>query len=279
MPNPMNPQQISRIKLNPQVIECIVFWSKNPMPLLQRLGDLDAYKFYFQYSINSYDHDIEPGLPALDDRIETFQRLSRLLGPERVIWRYDPILLSSRYSLAWHTDQYSQLAEKLAPYTRQCIISFVDSYPKKAKQMKQADINTLDDKQVMVIAQIISKTAAKYNLKVSTCSEKIDLSGFNINHAGCIDRELIEYCTGMNFAKANKDKNQRPECGCISSVDIGIYNTCIYGCTYCYANFNASLTRKKHANHDPESPILTGNMPVNAIIRDREIQMLGLADK
>lgn len=275
VPNPMNARQISRIKLNPQVIECIVFWSKNPLPMLPRLGELEDYSYYFLYTLNAYGRDIEPGLPALAKRIETLCQLSQLLGPERVIWRYDPIFINERYSLKWHKEQYALLAERLAPYTRHCIISFVDIYPKNARRMRQAGINPLSVDQILAIAQSISRTAGQYDLKISTCSEEIDLADLHINHAGCIDRQLIESCTGKCFAGVGKDKNQRPECGCLPSIDIGVYNTCIYGCAYCYANFSSELARRKYAEHDSGAPILTGTVPDNAVIRDRELKIMG----
>ena len=129
MRNPMNPRQISRVPLNPSAVDAFVFWTKNPGPFLARLKDLAGYPYYFQFTINPYGPEAEPGLPdKMGVLVPTFQRLADTLGPHRVIWRYDPLLLGGRYTPAYHLEAFERLAKALAGYTRKCIFSFMDTY-------------------------------------------------------------------------------------------------------------------------------------------------------
>ena len=135
--NPMNAHQVSRISLNPEVVDGIVFWTKNPLPMLDKLPLLKDYMYYFQFTLNGYEQDVEAGVPPKDKFIVPgFQRLSDMLGPERVIWRYDPILLNNKYTFNYHVQRFAELAKQLAPYTKQCTISFLDMYAKTERNMQ-----------------------------------------------------------------------------------------------------------------------------------------------
>ena len=103
------PKQISRVKLTPDVVDCIVFWTKNPAPMLDKLNHLKDFKYYFQFTLNAYGKEIATNLPSFGQRIDTFKRLSDLIGKERVIWRYDPILTNETYN----TDFQKLLSSKL----------------------------------------------------------------------------------------------------------------------------------------------------------------------
>ena len=141
--NPMNYHSISQIDLSPQIVDCIVFWSKNPQPLFKYLDELDEnYKFYFQYTINAYDKDVEPNLPSLDERIDNFIFLSKRYGKEKVIWRYDPILITDKYNVEWHIKQFEYISNRLKGYTDACIYSFVDLYDKNITNLKTVNLQT-----------------------------------------------------------------------------------------------------------------------------------------
>ncbi len=257
VPNPMNARHISRVPLSPEVVDCIVFWSKNPAPILPYLAELEKYPCYFQYTLNAYEQDLERNLPPIGERIDTFIRLSEIVGPDRVIWRYDPIILSEKYPADFHEEQFQRIAEKIGPYTKRCVISFVDSYRKLDRVFKAHGIEAAPETARCGFASVFSKICVPYGIALETCAEKIDLSQFGIGHSHCVDRELIEKILGKPI-RSEKDKNQREECGCIASVDIGMYNTCTNGCVYCYANCNAALAMKNYASHDPDSPMLIG---------------------
>ena len=242
--NPMNKQQIRKINLEPETIDCIVFWSKNPKPMLEKLQHLNKFIYYFQYTLNPYDNDIETNLPPKKEIIETFLKLSDITGPQKIIWRYDPVLLNLRYTINYHIDQFSELSKKLKNHSEKVIFSFIDFYKKNKKYIISSGIKETTTEDKYLLAKNFSKIASENNQLIETCAEDIDLSGFNIGHSKCIDDKLITKLTGKNLM-VKKDRNQRLECGCVCSIDIGEYNTCQNGCIYCYANYSPSCQNPK----------------------------------
>ena len=268
VPNPMNPMQIGRVRLSPDAVEAFVFWSKNPEPMMSRLDRLEGYPYYFQFTLTPYDTDLESDLPDKDRIADTFQRLSERLGPRRVVWRYDPVLLTDRYTPDFHVAAFERMAARLAGCTEQCIVSFVDRYPKNAREIDSHGISGVGDREVLQLAEAFSATGRRYGMALSTCSESVDLSGFGIGHARCVDPALISRISGKSVG-APKDENQRTACGCCASVDIGVYHTCTHGCAYCYANTSRERALRNRAGHDPESPMLVGRPAEGARITDR----------
>ena len=232
--NPMNANQVRRISFMLSDVDCIVFWTKDPLPLLDQLHLLKDYSYYFQFTLTPYDKDIEPNLTSKTKIIDTFLRLSDKIGAKRVIWRYDPILLSKRISSAYHIDHFGNMSRRLSGYANKCIISFMDMYRHLQGESADLSIRPPDESEMYTIAREIAYIASGHNIKVETCAEKIDLADLGIEHGKCIDDRLITELTGMNL-KIAKDKNQRELCGCVASVDIGEYDTCRHGCCYCYA--------------------------------------------
>lgn len=255
--NPMNPGQVRQISLAPSDVDGIVFWSKNPAPMLSRLSELNKYRYYFQFTLTPYGSKIEPGLPDKAAVIDTFKKLSNHIGPERVIWRYDPILLNPVYTVERHIGLFSEMAAGLKGYTNKCTISFIDPYKNTQANASKLALTAIDDGCKMEIARAFTRTASESGMALDTCAEGIDLSALGIGHARCVDARLFNNLWGMNLPTA-RDRNQRPACLCMQSVDIGVYNTCPGGCLYCYANYNPGAIGKNVAAHDPASPILIG---------------------
>lgn len=265
--NPVNPKQVSRIELSPDAVDGIVFWTKNPSPMLERLSELGGYPYYFQITMTSYGADLEPGVPGKNDVvIPAFQRLSRMIGPERVIWRYDPILLSDHYTLRYHIQYFEAMTKRLAGYTDKCVLSFLDQYPHLGKP----PFRPPDRREIRELAGRFSDIAGRCGLTLETCAEAIDLSEFGIAHGRCIDGALFERITGQPFDR-RKDPNQRRECGCMTAVDIGLYDTCPNGCRYCYANHSPTALHRNLQAHDPDSPLLWGQIGPEDVVRDREM--------
>jgi hypothetical protein len=233
--NPVNPNQVSRIALDPDNVECIVFWTKNARNFIHRLDELDraGYRYYFQYTLNAYGDDIEKNVDA-EGAAETFIELSKLKGGKRVVWRYDPVIVNGKYSIAYHAGNFRRLCAKLSGYTERCIISFVDSYRFLADAFRDHGIRELNESEIHEIADAFSRTAGEYGIALSSCCEAADLSRYNISRGRCIDNELINELFGLNI-KYKKDTGQRPGCCCRASRDIGAYNTCLHNCVYCYA--------------------------------------------
>lgn len=272
--NPMNPHQVSRIELSPEVVDCIVFWTKNPEPMLERLGELEPYSYYFQFTLTGYGQDIEPGVPdKRENVISTFQRLSKTVGPCRVIWRYDPILFTPVYTPEYHLRAFSCIAESLKGYTNRCVISFVDRYAKNNKSLKQLEAYELQQQELEAFARRLSVIAAENEMTVASCAEMMDLAHCGIEHSSCIDRKLIEDIIGCPL-KVGKDKNQRPECGCVESVEVGTYDTCKNGCLYCYANSSPRQVERTSQDYAPDSPLLCGRTAAGDKVTERKVTSL-----
>ncbi|MDR1351866.1 MAG: DUF1848 domain-containing protein, partial [Treponema sp.] len=249
--NPVNPGQISRIDLDPEGTECIVFWTKNAKDFIGRLDELEkaGYRYYFQYTLNGYGGDIEKNIDA-EDAAEAFIELSKLIGRKRVIWRYDPVIVNGRYTAAFHAENFKRLCAKLSGFTEKCVISFVDGYGFLAETFRDHNIREPAEAQMREIADVISRAAAEHGISPASCCETIDLAEYNIGRNKCIDNELINELFDLNI-RYKKDTGQRRDCGCHASRDIGAYNTCLHGCVYCYAKRG---NRKPVC--DPASPLL-----------------------
>lgn len=268
--NPMNARQISRISLSPEAVDGIVFWTKNPVPMLSRLGELEPYPYYFQFTLTAYGRDVEPNLPGKNGvLIPAFQELSRMAGRERVVWRYDPIFLSDRYTVEYHCRYFRVLAAKLGEYTEKCTVSFLDFYRSTARNMRSLHIREMTAAQQREMMERFSEIAGEYGLYIDTCSEAISLEDLGVSHASCVDRERLERIGGYRL-NVGRDRNQRKECGCAASVDIGAYDTCGNGCLYCYATDSPPRAAERVRAHRPDSPILFGTVGPEDVIRERE---------
>ncbi|HJD37664.1 MAG TPA: DUF1848 domain-containing protein [Candidatus Blautia ornithocaccae] len=272
--NPMNTHQISRINLSPEVIDCIVFWTKNPANMLGKLEYLQDYAYYFQFTLTGYGRDIEPNLPdKRKELIPAFQKLSEKIGKEKVIWRYDPILLSDKYTADYHLRAFEEIAGNLAGYTEKAVISFVDLYEKTWRNTRGLGIRLATEKEMMGLAAEMARIASKYNLEIESCAEQWDFQKVGIQRGSCIDKKLIERIIGCRLT-GQKDKNQRKECGCFESVEVGAYNTCLNGCRYCYANFSDEKVKENIKLYSQDAPLLCGNIGPDDKITDRKMKSL-----
>ena len=272
--NPMNPHQVSKINISPAVVDCIVFWTKNPEPIMCRLDELADYNYYFQFTLTGYGKDIERNVPNKKEKmIPIFRELSEKTGKQKIIWRYDPIIFTKKYTPEYHLKAFEQIAQALNGYTEKCVISFVDVYAKNKKSIEAFNSYAPDKPEILAFAEKLSKIAGINGMAIGSCAESMDLSECGIEHNCCIDKALIEKITGYRI-NAEKDKSQRPECGCIESVDIGTYNTCKNGCKYCYANYNEESVAGNCIKYDPKSPILCGVIDENDKITERKVKSL-----
>ncbi|AEV28247.1 protein of unknown function (DUF1848) [Sphaerochaeta pleomorpha str. Grapes] len=258
--NPKNYHQVSRISLEIDKVDGIVFWTKNPLPMLPRLQELSSFPYYFQYTLTPYGRDIEPSVPPkIEVGIPSFCRLSDTIGPDRVIWRYDPILVTTFYSIDYHLRYFTKMAGLLKGYTNRCTISFLDLYSNMRKNTDKLGLIMISEKEQHYLCENFSSIAHANGMEIDTCSESIDTSRYGMGHARCIDDRLLEKIGGKPLT-LSKDKNQRLECGCVTSKDIGMYDTCCNGCLYCYATRNTGQGRRNNALHDPHSPLLIGTL-------------------
>ncbi|MEA3543656.1 MAG: DUF1848 domain-containing protein [Thermodesulfobacteriota bacterium] len=276
--NPFNSKQVSGFSLKPEHVDAICFWTKNPKPLMQHLDELDqiGLNYYFQFTLNPYGQEFEPNVPSIEQRIETFQQLAEKIGRKKVIWRYDPVILTSATNIDWHLEQVESIARQLESSTERLVFSFYDFYGKGRGRLHAALENTgitLDDitrhenrAELDAIVKGFKATADRYQMNIFSCSEDFDLSANGIEHGACIDGKLIQQLFGGEPSD-KKDKNQREACGCVESVDMGIYNTCHFRCSYCYANFNEGVIAKNHSKHNVNDPAMLGEHDHNIEIQ------------
>ncbi len=272
--NPMNPHQISKINLSPDVVDCIVFWTKNPENMLFGLDKLRDYSYYFQFTLTGYGRDIEPGIPHKRKyMIEVFRRLSDMIGHDRVVWRYDPIVFNDRYTQAYHLKAFREIAENLRGYTDRVVISFVDLYAKIKRNMESLKLYQPADQEMRIFAEKLAEIAEENHMLIEACAERIDLKKAGIRRGSCIDKGLIEKMIGCGI-EGSKDKNQREECGCLESVEVGTYNTCKNGCKYCYANFSSERVKSITERYDVKSPLLCGRIGPEDVVTERKVKSL-----
>ena len=258
VPNPVNPAQVSRVSLVPEDVDAIVFWTRNPEPLMSHLAELDArgFSYVFLYTVLDCPPLLDPGMGPLDTRLAAFRQLADHVRTERVAWRYDPIVLSTKTPPAFHEDAYGRIAEQLRGATTRSIISFVDIYRKLKRRLKQLEEQgcRIAEPTVEDLAELmppIVKAAAVNGMSLQSCAEALDLATFGVLPGNCIDDGWLANALGVTV-KAKKDSSQRVACGCVASRDIGCYDTCLHGCAYCYASSSLARAKVNRAVHNPE---------------------------
>lgn len=188
-------------------VKFIVFWSKNPKPLLKYLPYLKdkGIGCYIQYTLNDYENEeLEPGVPALKDRIETFRKLASILGKDAVIWRFDPLILTENINVDNLLERIYGIGEKIKSCCSKLVFSYVDilSYRKVRANLEKSGIKwiewTPDLMEDFAFRLHEINADNKWNLQLATCSEKINLERFGIKHNSCIDGNLIARLSWKN---------------------------------------------------------------------------------
>lgn len=268
VPNPVNPGQVSRVSLRPEDVDVIVFWTRDPKPLLGRLAELDerGLRYYFQYTILANPRILDPRTPPVEEAMRTFRSLADRIGPERVVWRYDPVIITERTPEAYHLDRMASIAAGLRGYTKRLVISLADRYPHVEARFRSLgekgrpltlSREPLTDGGIRSMAAIAEANA----MEISSCAEGPGWAEQGVRPGKCVDDRLIEKVFGIRVTH-RKDPHQRPACGCVVSKDIGAYETCAFRCLYCYATRNAEAARRNRLKHDPGAPSLIG--PIGA---------------
>ena len=262
--NPYRRTQIKRVSLLPGDVDAMVFWTRYPRPLLPYLDELDqrGYRYYFQYTLTHYPRAIEPRRPALIAAVHTFRELAEKIGAQRVIWRYDPIYLSAGTPPNYHRENFQELAEALQGFSHRCVISLFDEYPKISRRVRHlsgyepfhsSDVAYRSQEDELV--RDLAKIAASNAMQIYSCAEENNLACYGVRKGKCIDDELLRQLFGLKLPD-KKNSGQRKTCGCIVSQDIGRYDTCVFGCQYCYATRSFLKARQNYSLHNARSPSL-----------------------
>jgi hypothetical protein len=267
VPNPFNRNQVAHVSLLPEDVDVIVFWTRNPKPIFPYLDELDqrGYRYYFQYTLLGYPREIEPHSPPREVAIAALQKLADRIGPVRVIWRYDPLVFSQLTGVRYHAENYARLAGELKNCTHRSVISMMDLYAKCRKRIDHLNLDGLGiieyketpSQRFDDLMRTFVRAARENGMEIQSCAEDPDLSPSGIKPGKCIDDEYIKAAFNLTV-DSRKDPGQRKACGCVVSKDIGMYDSCIFGCPYCYATSNFERARENHAQHDSQSPSLVG---------------------
>jgi hypothetical protein len=266
VPNPFNPQQVARVTLAPEEVEVIVFWTRNPRPLFPYLEELDrgGYRYYFQYTLMNNPRELEAHTPNIKNALRTFGELSERIGPHRVIWRYDPIVFSQITPPNYHRQSFQEIAQALRGYTHRSVISLLDIYPKLKRRLEQVQnsgtgLLPFDGTQPWfgrLIRELV-EIANQNRMELVSCAEELDLELYGARPGKCINDDLVSDVFGFEVTHS-KDPGQRKACGCVVSKDIGMYDSCVFGCQYCYATSSFQRARVNYMRHDPDLPSLLG---------------------
>lgn len=249
--NPYNRNQRRLVELGPEAVDGFVFWSKNPAMFLGDLAPLAPYAWYLQCTVTPYGPELEPGVPPAEAVMEMLEGLAGRVGRERLVWRYDPVLLAGEMTPEWHAERFGRMARRLAGVVSGCVFSFYDRYAGAEKRLH--GLAFADDQPARLqTAALLAGQAQAVGLPLYTCAEARDYSGLGIRRSACIDAGRLSLLAGRAL-EAAKDPNQRPGCGCVRSIDIGSYDTCPAGCLYCYANRGGrESAANRLARQDPE---------------------------
>lgn len=263
--SPYNPLQVTRYRLDPEVVDCVCFCTKNPEPMLPGLRKLAAFRQLWYVTITPYDREIEPGVPDKKGVLDSFRRLSEAVGREHISWRYDPVFLSEKYTLSFHQESFEQMAAYLEGYTDQCVISFIDLYAKTRRNFPEGKEVSRADQEAL--AKAFVESGRRHGITIRSCCEGSWPEQYGIDTGGCMSRQVMERAVGSSL-RVPKKAPARPECSCLLGSDIGVYNSCGHGCLYCYANYDQETVKYNMRRHDPRSPFLIGGHMEGEVIRE-----------
>ena len=257
--NPYYGEQVTRYRLTKDVVDCLVFCTKNPIHLLENFDELKSFgiPLYFFVTITPYEKDVEPNVPEKDEVMDSFNALSEKIGRKNICWRYDPIFVDEKYSVSFHIKKFRQMCEKLKNSTDRCIISFIDLYQKTKKNFPS--VKEVSENDQKFLAQTFSRIAFENGFEIESCAEKLDLSAYGVKNGACVSKEIIEKAGDFHLLQNAGKQSLRKHCTCLPTRDIGAYNSCPHLCKYCYANYDARLVEKNFSLHDPKSNFLLGD--------------------
>ena len=264
--SPLFPKTVIRYRLTPDVVDCVVFCSKNYAPILPRLHEIsDRFRVFCHYTITAYGRDIEPRVPSIQQSMDTLKRLADIVGPQRIAWRYGPVMVYGDYTMERHIDTFGRMASELAPHVNFCLFSFVEMYRKLENNMP--DLKPVSEADKQRLAAAFGEIAAENGLKIQTCGTAESYERYGIARSGCMTSAILGEALGVDF-KRIAHRGSRKGCGCMPSRDIGAYETCPNGCRYCYANKDHDRAMANYSWHSPLSPVIIGEIAPDDIVKD-----------
>lgn len=252
--NPVAKNIVYRVDLSRRNVDCIAFITKNPMPLEPHLKEIGSmgHIYTFQVTLTPYGKDLEPGVPFKADINDCCIRIADRIGRDRMTWRYDPVILNGRIGLDYHRRKFEMMCGEASQWTDRCIISFVDFYSKLSRVAEEGTIRAITREEKAAFARMAARTADEYGMTVTSCCAKEDLSEYGVINRPCMDAATYR---SLNIPYEVSSSPMRERCGCIRSIDIGEYDTCMHDCVYCYAN-RPDIEKRASKVYMPESEML-----------------------
>lgn len=263
--NPYYPRQVTSYLLKPEVVDCLIFCTKNPGPMLERLEEIEGFGQFWGVTVTPYGREIEPNVPEKEKTLEAVRLLSEKLGTHGVNWRYDPVFISEKYSLDFHIEAFVHMAEALEGAVERCVVSFIDLYEKTKKNFRGVREVTAAEQERLV--EEFVKAGERHGIRIALCCENPELARFGADVSGCMTKAVIERAIGCTLTVPGGRGRAREQCGCLLGADIGAYNICSHGCVYCYANDDGRTVAENRLCHDPDSPFLIGGSRGDDIVR------------
>lgn len=263
--NPFYPKQILSYKLNPTVVDCVVFCSKNYSPVLKDFYRIyNRFNVFCHYTITAYGKDIEPNVPDIEQSITVLRNLASQIGSQKVVWRYDPVIFTPYYNIEAHCKAFDYISRQLSGYINYCLFSFVDIYQRVTDAI--GDIIIPNDEMKEMFCRKVGEIAKKNNIRVQTCATVASYEKYGVGLSGCVTSKILSQALNVNF-KNVKHRGIRENCRCLTMRDIGAYNTCLNGCKYCYANTKPYEIKANLKLHNPQSELLIGEIQPDDIIK------------
>ena len=263
--NPFNHKLVSRIDFSD--VDAILFCTKNPIPILNKINEINK-PIIFHVTLTPYKKDIEPNVPPKGEIVEAIKKLSKIIGKDNLVIRYDPVFISAKYTLDYHIKAFENLCSLLDGYVSKILISFLDDYKNVRKNEKVLNFKELEESDYKAIGENFSISALKHHMIVHTCFEDRNLTEYGFSKDECLSHELAYKLTGKVYKKEWKARKEG-KCHCVQMVDIGVYNSCKHFCKYCYANYDEKQVQDNFINHDPNSSLLVGKLNESDIIKKR----------
>lgn len=262
VPNPRNPTQVARVSLTPEDVAVLVFWTRAPGSMLPYLAELSerGYRYYFLYTLMDNPRTLDPRCPRPEAAVATFRRLADLIGPRRVVWRYDPIVFSNVTPADFHASAFERLASALRGYTVRSIVSLVDEYRRNAARLRTlaelgVTVRSPGPEEAKDLMERLAVLAKASGMDIVSCAEKPGWAAQGVASGACIDAAYVEEEFDVHVP-GRKDPAQRGACRCVASRDIGVYDTCLFDCAYCYATSSPARAHENHRRHDSDSQAL-----------------------
>ena len=252
--NPSVKNLVYRVPLDVRSCDLIAFITKNPKPMignLERLQD-DGYRMHFQVTINPYGKKLEQNVPDPDEVSGSFRKVSEIIGKDRMMWRYDPIIFSDMYDIDFHIGKFESLCSSLEGYTERCCFNFLDYYSMNADNLREFSFVRYDSESIREFVSCLVKIAERYNISLIHCSNEFENIG--VINDGCLGKNTM---SRLNIPYELPSSPVRKGCKCVKTVDIGEYDTCNHNCRYCYAN-SSDIRKRSKKTYDGKSPLISG---------------------